>query len=78
MLNEELGTNIKPIVSGEFRISDNRHDFADNSGIQKDFWNLEFTDLRKSVHILFDWSMHEESIDSLEIADELRRNYLVH
>jgi len=78
MLNEELGTNIKPNISGEFRIGDNRHDFADNTRIQKDFGNLELTDLRQGVHILADWSMHEESIDSFEIAEELRRKYLVH
>jgi len=78
MLNEELGTNIKPNFSGEFRIGDNRHDFADNTRIRKDFGNLEFTDLKKGIHILADWSMDEESIDSFEIAEELRRKYLVH
>jgi len=78
MLNEELGTNIKPYIPGEFRIGDNRHDFADITRIQKDFGNLELTDLRKGVHILADWSRHEESIDNFEIAEKLRRKFLVH
>jgi dTDP-L-rhamnose 4-epimerase len=78
MLNEELGTNIEPNVSGEFRIGDNRHDFADNAHILKDFGNLQFTDLRHGVHSLVEWSEHERSIDRFDIAEKQRRKYLVH
>ncbi|MCL4314792.1 MAG: SDR family NAD(P)-dependent oxidoreductase [Candidatus Thermoplasmatota archaeon] len=76
MLNEELGMDIDPLISGEFRIGDNRHDFADNNRLRSDLKKTEFLDLKKGIHKLVQWSKTAESVDRFDTAESERKKYL--
>ena len=76
MLNRKLGTDIEPNIPGEFRIGDNRHDFANNSRLRNDLKKTDFTDLTQGIHSLIEWSEQAESIDRFDEAERERKRYL--
>ncbi len=73
-----LKKDIQPKMTGEFRINDIRHCFADNLKIKKMLgWKPKVT-LKKGLKELIDWSKNEEAIDSFEKAEkELKRKRLL-
>lgn len=72
-----LKKNITPKITGEFRINDIRHCFADNSKIKKELgWKVKVT-LKKGLQELIEWSEKEEAVDTFEKAEaELKQKKL--
>ncbi|MGC9069582.1 MAG: NAD-dependent epimerase/dehydratase family protein [Thermoprotei archaeon] len=71
-----FGSHINPKITEEFRIGDNRHDFADISKIKRDFnfepkWNL-----KEGLQKLIEWGETQEAIDMFETAEKERKKYL--
>ena len=75
-LNKALGTNIKPVISEEFRIGDNRHDYASTDKFMTDFGLTKFVHLEDGIKRLIDWSSGEEPRDSFEKQERERLKYL--
>ena len=76
LLNKNLGTDIQPKISEEFRPGDNRHDYADTEKLSRDFGNFNFVDVEKGVKSLIQWSQGEKSFDKFEKQERERRKYL--
>lgn len=76
MINEELGTNMKAEVTGEFRPGDNRHDYSDSSKFLSAFGPKRFTGLSEGVSKLVDWSLKQKAVDNFSTAEKLRRKYI--
>lgn len=70
-----LGSDIEPKITGEFRVGDNRHDFADVSKIKKDLgFKPKFT-FRKGIEELIKWSQDIETTDKFGQAEMERKKY---
>ncbi len=76
MLSRATGSDIKPIVSGEFRPGDNRHDFADIARLKNTFGGVDFTDMEKGIKNLVEWSAAAEVNDMFERQESERKRYL--
>lgn len=75
MLIELYDSKVEPYVTEQFRLGDNRHDFADISKIEKIIgWKPE-VDLKKGLEELVEWSRGEEAIDKFKEAEEERMKY---
>lgn len=71
-----VGSDSQPEITGEFRVGDNRHDFADMSKTQKDLkfnakWNI-----KKGLEKLVEWGETQETKDSFDKSEKLRKKYL--
>ena len=75
-LNLGLGTNIEPTVSGEFRIGDNRHDFASTDRLFSAFGKIDFVPLEEGIRKLISWSNGVNAVDSFEKQERERLRYL--
>ena len=75
-LNKSLGTNIEPVISEEFRIGDNRHDYASMDKFFKDFGPTQFVTLENGIKKLIDWSSGEKSMDNFSKQERERLKYL--
>lgn len=75
-LNHNLGTSIEPTVSGEFRPGDNRHDFADNTKLRKDFGLSGFVDFDEGIGKLVVESANSEANDFFEKQERERKRFL--
>ena len=69
-------SNVKPKITQEFRIGDNRHDFADISKIKRDFNFNPKWGLKKGLEKLVEWGETQEAMDMFEKAEEERRKFL--
>ncbi|HDJ96763.1 MAG TPA: SDR family NAD(P)-dependent oxidoreductase [Candidatus Aenigmarchaeota archaeon] len=75
-LIEICDSNVEPKITQEFRVGDNRHDFADITKIKKALgWEPKWS-LKKGFEKLVEWSGTQEAIDMFEKAEEERRRYL--
>ena len=75
LLNRRLGTNIQPVISGDFRSGDNRHDFADIHHLSRNFNIKDFKELKDGIDSLIKWSENQEAVDSFERAEGERLKY---
>lgn len=75
-LNALLGTNIDPIISGEFRIGDNRHDYASMDKFFADFGSTKFIGIEEGMKKLIDWSSGEKPKDNFLKQEKERLKYL--
>lgn len=75
-LNRELGTDIEPTISGEFRPGDNRHDFADISRLSKDFLISKFESFSSGIATLIAESKDVDSQDYFERQEKERKKFL--
>ena len=76
LLNKNLGTDIQPKISAEFRPGDNRHDYANTEKLNHDFGSTNFVDVEKGVGNLIQWSLTEKSFDKFEKQEIERKKYL--
>ncbi|EQB67808.1 MAG: NAD-dependent epimerase/dehydratase [Thermoplasmatales archaeon E-plasma] len=76
LLNKNLGTDIQPKISEEFRPGDNRHDYANTEKLNHDFGSTNFVDVEKGVGNLIQWSLTEKSFDKFEKQEKERKKYL--
>lgn len=75
-LESNLGTDIGPKISLEFRPGDNRHDFADLTRFNADFGNSHFISLSEGIKDLVKWSENEKAVDMFEREEKERKEYL--
>lgn len=75
-LNLGLGTDIEPTVSGEFRIGDNRHDFASTDRLFSAFGKIDFVSLEQGIKKLIAWSNGVNARDSFDKQEKERLKYL--
>lgn len=74
-INDIMGLEIEPEITGEFRVGDNRHDFADISKINKDLgFRPRFT-FRKGIEGLIEWSKDKETTDKFGQVEKERKKY---
>lgn len=75
-LSEIYGSRTEPEITEEFRVGDNRHDFADISKIKRSLsWEPEI-ELKNGLEKLVDWSEEQKSIDKFMQAEDERKKYL--
>ena len=75
-LNENLGTNINPKISNEFRPGDNRHDYADNRKLLNDFHISDFVQFKPGMMKLVEASAEANAIDYFEKQERERKQFL--
>lgn len=71
-----FNSNIEPKITEEFRIGDNRHDFADISKIRRELGFEPRYDLKRGLEKFVKWGEDQEAIDMFEEAERERRKYL--
>ncbi|MEM3830530.1 MAG: SDR family NAD(P)-dependent oxidoreductase [Conexivisphaerales archaeon] len=76
MLNSLTGSNVSPEITGEFRVGDNRHDYADISKLESTFGSYAFTPLNTGMDELVKWSANETAMDKVDKAEIERKKYL--
>jgi dTDP-L-rhamnose 4-epimerase len=75
-LIELFNSKVEPKIAGEFRVGDNRHDFADISRIRRELNFEPRYDLKQGLEKFVQWGETQEAIDMFEKAEEERRTYL--
>ncbi|MDI6806910.1 MAG: SDR family NAD(P)-dependent oxidoreductase [Candidatus Aenigmarchaeota archaeon] len=75
-LTEIYDSKVQPKVTEEFRVGDNRHDFADISKIKKVFGWEPKVKLKEGLEGLVKWSEEQEAMDKFMEAEAERRKYL--
>jgi len=70
-----FGSKVKPKITKDFRVGDNRHDFADISKIKKGLGFKPKWSLKKGFEELIEWSKTQEAIDKFEDAEKERMKY---
>lgn len=76
ILNENLGTDIPPIISNEFRPGDNRHDFADIKKLKRDFQLPDFVNFKEGMLRLVEESQKINAKDYFEKQEQERKKFL--
>jgi dTDP-L-rhamnose 4-epimerase len=76
ILDDALGSNIKPVISGEFRPGDNRHDFANLDLFEETFGNTSFTPMSSGIKDLVKWSATAPIHDMFEKEERERKRFL--
>jgi dTDP-L-rhamnose 4-epimerase len=67
-------SDVKPGVTGQFRVGDNRHDFADTSLIKKELSFVPRVKFSDGMKKLAEWGSTVEAKDRFEEANEEFRN----
>ncbi|MDS0256809.1 NAD-dependent epimerase/dehydratase family protein [Thermoplasmatales archaeon AK] len=75
-LNNLLGTNIEPEITGDFRLGDNRHDFADNSRLISDYGISDFTTFEDGMMTLISKTKDQRTKDMFEKEEAERKKFL--
>ena len=75
-LIELFDSKVEPKITGEFRVGDNRHDFADISKIKGELKFEPRYSLKQGLKKFVEWGETQEAIDMFEKAEEERRKYL--
>jgi dTDP-L-rhamnose 4-epimerase len=70
-----LGSNIEPVITQEFRVGDNRHDFADISKIEKGLGFKPKWTFKRGIEELVKWSQNIKATDKFDIAESERKKY---
>lgn len=68
-------SKVKPKITGEYRLGDNRHDFADISRIKDDFGFCPKFDIIQGLERLVEWGMENKAFDSFDESEKLRKRY---
>ena len=76
LLNKKLGTSIAPKIPQDFRVGDNRHDYADITRLESDFGRIKFTPLDEGISRLCKWAESSMAVDKFEGAERERKRYL--
>ena len=75
-LIELFDSKVEPKITGEFRVGDNRHDFADISKIKRELKFEPRYSLKQGLEKFVEWGKTREAIDMFEKAEEERKKYL--
>lgn len=70
-------SKVEPEITEEFRVGDNRHDFADISKVKRELGFKPEWDLKQGFEKLVEWGETQEAIDMFEEAENERKKYLV-
>jgi len=70
------GAKVDPDVTGDFRPGDNRHDYADTTKLRREYGEYAFTDLKKGMEKLAEWSSGEEARDMFEREEAERKKFI--
>ncbi len=71
-----LGSTAQPEVTNNFRLGDNRHDYADISKIKEKLGFVPKWDIKKGFEKLVSWGESEEAVDKFEESEKERKNFL--
>jgi dTDP-L-rhamnose 4-epimerase len=75
-LIELFDSKVEPKITGEFRVGDNRHDFADISKIKRELKFEPRYSLKQGLKKFVEWGKTREAIDMFEKAEKERKKYL--
>jgi len=75
-LIELFDSKVEPKITGEFRVGDNRHDFADISKIKRELKFEPRYSLKQGLEKFVEWGKTREAIDMFEKAEKERKKYL--
>lgn len=76
-LNTNLGKDIEPVVSGDYRPGDNRHDYADISRLLEEYGPLSFVKFESGLETLVEESLSVTALDMFEKEERERKKFLV-
>ncbi|MEM3828182.1 MAG: NAD-dependent epimerase/dehydratase family protein [Conexivisphaerales archaeon] len=76
MLNSLTGSNVSPEITGEFRLGDIRHDYADISKLESTYGSYAFTPLNTGMDELVKWSANETAMEKVDRAEIEGKNIL--
>lgn len=76
LIEDEMGVNIKPNITNDFRPGDNRHDFANISKLRADFGELGFMQLKDGIRRLVEWAESASARDMFEKEERERTLYI--
>ncbi len=76
-LSDIFGSNIQPKVTKEFRVGDNRHDFADISKVMGELGFKPRRNLKEGIEKLVEWGESQEAVDRFIESEEERKRYFV-
>ena len=71
-----MGSEIEPEITGEYRVGDNRHDFADLSKANRDLNFRAKWDIRKGLEKLVEWGETQKTSESFDRSEKLRKKYM--
>ncbi|MCK5022947.1 MAG: SDR family NAD(P)-dependent oxidoreductase [Candidatus Aenigmarchaeota archaeon] len=74
-LKEITDSDIEPKVTGEYRVGDNRHDFADMTKAQKDLNFRAKWDIKKGLEKLSEWGDTQKTKESFDKSEKIRKKY---
>ncbi len=70
------GLDILPHITSDYRPGDNRHDFADNTKLNRDLKVSNFMSLEKGLSELIHWSADQVAVDKFALSESQRKKYL--
>ncbi len=75
ILLEETGSELEPKLTGEFRVGDNRHDFADMTKTEKEVGFSPKFRIKEGLRKLIEWGESEEAKDIFEESERIRKSF---
>jgi dTDP-L-rhamnose 4-epimerase len=75
ILIKETGSTIEPQITSEFRLGDNRHDFADMSKTARETGFSARWEIRKGLKKLVEWGETKEAKDVFDQSEKIRKDY---
>lgn len=73
-LIEILDSKIEPIITSEYRVGDNRHDFADITKLKKDLKFKPKWNIKKGLEALVEWGEKQKSKDFFDKSEKIRKS----
>jgi dTDP-L-rhamnose 4-epimerase len=70
-----LDSDIYPKITYEYRVGDNRHDFADITKIQKKMKFKPKWDIKKGLEKLVEWGESQKTKDVFDKSEKIRKKY---
>jgi dTDP-L-rhamnose 4-epimerase len=75
ILIDETGSGVQPNITGDFRVGDNRHDFADMGKALKDTGFSPKTGIKKGLKALVEWGEKSQAVDHFDESERIRKGY---
>ncbi len=75
-INEILGSNVKPMITNDFRYGDTRNDLSDNSKIERELGFRPRYSFKEGLKKLIEWGETEKAVDKFEKAELERKRLL--
>ncbi len=75
ILSELTGSGVQPNVTGDFRVGDNRHDFADITKVKKEIGFVPKWNISKGLKALVTWGEKTQANDRFDESERIRKNF---